>query len=330
MTDWLRKIFQGPSETTPRTNNWYVPPVDESRDRHIPEELRKYPFRYSWDGTGIAVDPINECLILYQSLQKQVLIKKYSFFDVREWSYEIPGYNTTQTYGNVGLSVATGVAMQNYRSIKEANNRTGLTITVKDIDYPEWFVKFQRTKTVKTDLARWMEILNQHVNNDRSVSEKNMIRALDEWIGMNNQEFPEGMGHKGTGILLNTSKKALRLFQYFDDKPVTKEFLFSDVIAWDYVTAPYPDTNGSGVRTAIKLQVNDDKHPEWEIKIPLKTDVTRTGKGLGVDRSNDIDRWRESVIGETKPVRVGVFCSICGEKLSEKGKFCSNCGERVR
>ena len=42
--------------------------------------------------------------------------------------------------------------------------KTGFWVSVADIDFPVWFVKFQEKKDLKIELERWMEIMQQAVN----------------------------------------------------------------------------------------------------------------------------------------------------------------------
>lgn len=45
-----------------------------------------------------------------------------------------------------------------------AMENTGLWLTVKDIEWPKWFVKFEYDKNTEIELTRWMEILQQNIN----------------------------------------------------------------------------------------------------------------------------------------------------------------------
>ena len=121
-------------------------------------------YSYAYDEAGIALDTFNRSIILIQHIDRVPIIKTYLFDQVREWRYEIPSAQIVRPIGTVSLNTAFGMAGTNYRTTKEAQANTGLKIRVKDIDYPEWFIKFQSTKNVSTDLTRWIEILTQYIN----------------------------------------------------------------------------------------------------------------------------------------------------------------------
>jgi hypothetical protein len=125
------------------------------------------PYKYAYDDTGIAIDAANHSVILIQHINKLPITKIYPFNNIREWSYEIPGVDTVKTFGPIHASTAMGVFAHNWAAQKQAHSNTGLFIRVKDIDYPEWFIKFEATTNVKKDLLRWMEIFNQYINDEK-------------------------------------------------------------------------------------------------------------------------------------------------------------------
>jgi hypothetical protein len=134
--------------------------------------VRNAPYRYAWDGYGLALDTVSSKVSLSSRIGGRVMAKTYPFSDIREWGFEAPGHQQTHTFGNVGLGVATGVAAANVSSVMKAEAETGFWVKTKDVETPRWFVQFggnpayPRKAAVVTDLERWMEIFSQHVNRE--------------------------------------------------------------------------------------------------------------------------------------------------------------------
>ncbi len=132
------------------------------------ESVKECKYSYAWDGCGIAVDPVKNLLHIAAPFNNKTVSKTYAFGDVREWGYEAPGHSNIMTFGNVGVSAATGVAAANAAGALRALDKTGLWVKVKDIDFPRWFIKFGGNpdlgKKVVGELDRWMEILGQNIN----------------------------------------------------------------------------------------------------------------------------------------------------------------------
>ena len=113
------------------------------------------PYKNFYGDTGIALDVDKRELHLYQKPHYVV----YPLDKIRSWSTNV------QTGGNVygtGLAVAAG----NIGTAIANNKATGLFIEAKDIDHPKWRIVFSGRGRDR-EMARWMEILNQHVNEDR-------------------------------------------------------------------------------------------------------------------------------------------------------------------
>jgi hypothetical protein len=124
-------------------------------------------YKYAWDGDGVAVDLEKRKLFITSRFNKLSVQKSYSFADIREWGYEIPGLTQTKTYGNVGVNAALQVGAENMAALAATKSNTGLWFKVRDIDYPKWFINFGHNPSVKrvdTELDRWMEILRQNLN----------------------------------------------------------------------------------------------------------------------------------------------------------------------
>jgi len=137
------------------------------------ESMSQCQYKYAYDGSGIAVDSNARRIYLTARWKGNAECKEYDFASVRDWGYEIPGFTWqspdrvigggVQGAGhNIGSSVGAGIA--NSMSVAAAAEKSGLTVSVADIDFPKWFIKFKPQKELKMELARWMEILNQTVN----------------------------------------------------------------------------------------------------------------------------------------------------------------------
>ena len=134
-------------------------------------------YKYAWDGTGIAVDEANSCLHLLARFNGIPVAKTYPLSDVRSWRFEMPDLVVERGGaviggGLVGAShnLGHGIGQAITNSVRESRviENTGLYVDVRDIDHPQWFIKFRsRTphdKATQMELRRWMEILDQHVN----------------------------------------------------------------------------------------------------------------------------------------------------------------------
>jgi Domain of unknown function (DUF4755) len=135
-------------------------------------------YKYAWDGYGIAVDAGNQTLHLVSRFNRKPISKSYPFSDVRRWAYEMPGFAVrapSEAIGGGALARAThdvtsGVTTGFANSMSQISSmeKTGLYIEVRDIDFPKWFIKFQsrraHDKKTETELVRWMEILEQTLN----------------------------------------------------------------------------------------------------------------------------------------------------------------------
>lgn len=83
--------------------------------------------------------------------------KTYPFADIREWRV------SKHTAGQVVAGNVTGAMAAlgpNIRASRDADAATGLFVTVRDIDNPQWRIAMYDVATQ----AKWMEILQQSVN----------------------------------------------------------------------------------------------------------------------------------------------------------------------
>jgi hypothetical protein len=128
-------------------------------------------YKYAFDGTGIAIDANARVIYLASQMDKELFSGKYPFSDIRNWESTIAG----KWDAVVSPGVAGTAGMVGRNALLEED--TGLWVTVRDTDRPKWFIKFGNnpalgaslgsTRTpekVKHELARWMEILKQALN----------------------------------------------------------------------------------------------------------------------------------------------------------------------
>lgn len=85
------------------------------------------------------------------------VMKTYRFQDVREWSINDVKAGRVFAVGFAALS-AMG---ENARANAAAAADSGLFVTVRDIERPEWHIQMNRTQQKK-----WFEILRQSINED--------------------------------------------------------------------------------------------------------------------------------------------------------------------
>ena len=83
--------------------------------------------------------------------------KTYDFSDIRKWHYNMESGGAI-----IGVGM-TGAAM-NVRQGRQNEENSGFFVQVKDVDHPEWQIRFPYDKDLKKNLLRWMEIFEQKVN----------------------------------------------------------------------------------------------------------------------------------------------------------------------
>ena len=106
-------------------------------------------FDHVEDRTGIAINRATRTLVLTAG----EVSKTYRYADVREWS------SRKETAG-VALGGSVQALGANVKMEREAKKNTGLFITVRDVDHPQWRVSMKNEK----DRLRWVEILQQEIN----------------------------------------------------------------------------------------------------------------------------------------------------------------------
>lgn len=105
--------------------------------------------------TGIAIDGANQKI----HLMENGFTKTYSFSDVRDWKTNL------QTGGHIYGGGAQGMLANSATNAGNVKS-SGLFISVKDIEHPEWHVKLclPGNKEDRKIHARWMEIMKQTIN----------------------------------------------------------------------------------------------------------------------------------------------------------------------
>lgn len=107
-------------------------------------------YSHAYGDTGISLNKEKSTLFLISGKDNKV----YSLSDVREWRYV---YSDEQGSSGDSLARLSGI---NERNASE----TGFFVKVKDVDFPEWHIKFAYNSNTRKELARWMEIFEQVVN----------------------------------------------------------------------------------------------------------------------------------------------------------------------
>lgn len=134
------RIFKALTSKSPTVPNGVAPSVESLKYKHF------------YAKTGIAIDTEKREI----HLKDRSTYKVYRFDQIRTWESNV------QTGGGVYGGGMNGV-MANLANANANNARTGLFIKVKDVDFPEWKIEFP-LGSAKKELARWMEILQQTLN----------------------------------------------------------------------------------------------------------------------------------------------------------------------
>lgn len=84
--------------------------------------------------------------------------KTYDFSDIRSWRYNLESGGAVINGGMAGVARTIGQDRMNKMA-------SGFFVQVRDIDNPEWQIRFPHDSEQKKNLLRWMEIFDQKVNN---------------------------------------------------------------------------------------------------------------------------------------------------------------------
>ena len=132
--------------------------VPKDNSRGLPGDARQamlaLPYKHFAGKSGIAIDPVGRVV----HLAADGVYKRYGFGDIRTWSTNMHTGGLYMTGGLAGVAANLATQRQN------AEN-SGLFVEVKDIDYPLWKIRFaeKNVKDFEMQLARWSEILRQHL-----------------------------------------------------------------------------------------------------------------------------------------------------------------------
>jgi hypothetical protein len=113
-------------------------------------------YKHFYNGTGIALDNKNKSVFIVDLSEE----KKYDYSDVREWKYNI------STGGHLVGSTGLQGSLHNVANARKNESETGFFISVRDIEHPQWRIKFRANADRENELLKWMEIMNQHINNE--------------------------------------------------------------------------------------------------------------------------------------------------------------------
>jgi hypothetical protein len=108
--------------------------------------------------SGVAINAVAGTL----TLAAEGKMKSYPLSDIREWSTNLATAGQL-VLGGGGLAGAVSSGAANIAAGARADAATGFFVTVRDIHNPKW--RIQMTKA--SDQARWMEIMEQTINEKR-------------------------------------------------------------------------------------------------------------------------------------------------------------------
>lgn len=125
--------------------------------------IKKFPnaqYAFCNGQVGIAVDLTLSKLHLMENGFSQT----YPFSDVRSWRTNLQTGGTNIYYGGGAFAALDANSASNtQRNANKVN--TGLFITVRDVNHPEWHLTFSTNEAQeKLQQNRWFEVLNQAVN----------------------------------------------------------------------------------------------------------------------------------------------------------------------
>jgi hypothetical protein len=105
--------------------------------------------RWWGERTGIALSSKNSKVVL----ASDGTLKTYDFSDIRAWRSSLDTSFVVAGTGAAAAGAQVGMGLR-----RMAN--TGVFVTVKDIDHPEWHVRIRKN----LELNRWYELMTQVVN----------------------------------------------------------------------------------------------------------------------------------------------------------------------
>ena len=144
-------------------------PFEQALETLQKEHVLDYAYQFAWE---------NSAIYIYSDLKKIGLVeginaKVYDIGSVREYSFSLIDPHQYSTLGrteviggglagaahNIGSSIGDGIAtaVTNRQAKKEAQQKSGLFIRVKDIDHPQWRIEMYDMN----EQIKWNEILTQ-------------------------------------------------------------------------------------------------------------------------------------------------------------------------
>ena len=143
---WLWKLIGGGNGET-QLEQWL---------KALPETK----YKYGNDEHGIALDEAKRVMYLFTYGYS----KSYPFSDIREWTTNLASGGMVIS-SNIAIYDMSAAGRANREQKKENDDNSGLFISVKDIDHPEWRIKFSKYPQDEERLQKqWMEIFRQVVN----------------------------------------------------------------------------------------------------------------------------------------------------------------------
>ena len=111
------------------------------------------PYQHVEAGTAIVINPTTRRVALAQGAHAKV----YDFADIRSW--DARKESASGTVG-IGLQGTIAAGSQNIAASRQADQNTGLFLTMRDTENPLWRISMFEAR----DRARWAEILRQQVD----------------------------------------------------------------------------------------------------------------------------------------------------------------------
>lgn len=130
------------------------------------ESAKKIDYKHVYKQSVIAIDRQSRKIYLKNSTGK----KTYDFSEIRSWRYNISMDKPERAHSR-GLAYAIFEVGSLISTSRNNSSKTGLYISVKDIENPEWRIEFPYSKKMKDnktkkELNKWMEILNQYIGDN--------------------------------------------------------------------------------------------------------------------------------------------------------------------
>jgi hypothetical protein len=128
-----------------------------AKEKEIAEKLKVSEADYShvFKDTGISLNKNKSTLSLYSGKD----FKTYEFDKIRSWRYSFLEGGTVHGGGLSGVGANAGKHIKNSLD-------SGFFVETKDIDYPEWHIRFKYDSSTEREMKKCMEILRQNINND--------------------------------------------------------------------------------------------------------------------------------------------------------------------